>query len=198
MSLEIESEKKSRKGLIGVIALVIVAGGLYSTALVLSPYYFIEQQLAKNVSIVTGEKVTQANRLYIPRIGVSLSYKTGDKSVLNSGLWHRAPAKGDPEQGGNFVVTGYRFKLALTPQETYQASSLFGVDKLKQNDLIAVDFNGKRYEYKVNRRYKTKSGLSEIEASSRIPKLTLYTSDTEGGFDNREIIEAVPRQTPTE
>jgi sortase A len=128
-------------------------------------------------------------RLYIPRLSLNLQYES-DQRVLNNGLWHRYPERGEPEKGGNFILAGHRFELGLTPGETRRKSPLYHIDKIQVGDYIYADFNGKRYQYEITRRYTVKPNQTEIEAPSDTPKMTMYTCTFKGTSDGREVLEA--------
>lgn len=128
------------------------------------------------------------DRLYIPRLGLSLPYATGGPEVLASGAWHRYPERGDPAHGGNFILAGHRFRLAATPNATIDSSPFYHIDRLGIGDKIYVDFDGQRYEYSVTKHYTVAPTEVQIEASSSTPKMTLYTCSLAGSSDGREVI----------
>ena len=128
------------------------------------------------------------NRLYIPKLKLNLTYKSGDQRVLRDNAWHRYPERGDPEKGGNFILAGHRFELGLTPGETRHRSPFYHIDKLTDGDAIYVDFNGRRYKYVITDRLRVKPSQVAIEAPSEAPKMTLYTCTLRGTADGREVI----------
>jgi LPXTG-site transpeptidase (sortase) family protein len=133
------------------------------------------------------------DRLYIPDIGVDVAIVEGSNaSTLNSGAWHRQPQNGNPLRGGNFVLSAHRFQLGATPQGTLKRSPFYSINKLTIGQKLWVDYQNKRYEYTVSRRYSVKPTQTEIEAASPTAKLTLYSCTLRGSFDGREVIEALP------
>lgn len=137
-------------------------------------------------------KTMPQNMLYIPKIEVAIPYLTGGPKMLDENAWHRYPERGDPAKGGNFILSGHRFQLGFTPGATKRRSPFYHIHKLEPGDKLYVDFEGKRYEYEVGRRFVVKPYQTEIEAPSETPKLTLYTCTFKGEHDGREVIEAKP------
>lgn len=187
------TKKKSRRGqLIAlVIALLMMASGAYILMLVMAP---VVQKPGVNKSwnkpVPTAKPQLTENRLYIPKLKLSLPVKSGDAKVLRDNVWHRFPERGDPENGGNFILAGHRFEIGLTPGETKRRSPFYHIDALYEGDKLYADFNGKRYMYKVDKRFKVKPTQTEIEAPSEEPKMTLYTCTFQGSADGREVIVA--------
>ncbi len=135
------------------------------------------------------------DRLYIPQINVDVAITEGDESALEKGAWHRQPDNGNPEKGGNFVLSGHRFQLGLTPANTRAKSPFYHVDKLQHGDEFFVDWKGKRYAYTVSKKYDVSRDATEIEAKSEQPKLTLYSCDLRGEKAGRSVVEAAPTGT---
>jgi len=130
------------------------------------------------------------NKVIIPKIRVDAPIIEGGNESLEQGVWHRHPDRGDPAAGGNFVLTAHRFKFALTPQLTKDASIFYNVDKLEPGDKIVVHWNGQKYEYKIIRKFRVDPGQIEIEQVTGEAKMTLYTCTLSGSNDGREVIEA--------
>ncbi len=137
----------------------------------------------------TPEEI-QESQLIIPKIAVNVRIYDGDLSVLNKGIWHRFPERGDPVEGGNFILSGHRFTMGRTPGETRQKSYLYNIDKLKEGDEILVDWQKIRYSYKITKVYQVKPDQTEIEEPSKEAKLTLYTCTLAGSADGRVVVEA--------
>jgi sortase A len=167
------------------------AAGIYLLLTALAPIYapkerpqVIEQKL-QEVSEISE------NRLYIPAIGVDEAIVEGDnESVLEKGAWHRRPENGNPEKGGNFVLSAHRFQMGLTPGQTNTNSPFYHIDKLKEGDEIYVDYNYKRYVYVITRKYQVDRYAISIEGPSEEAKMTLYSCDLRGEQAGREVIEA--------
>lgn len=148
---------------------------------------------------VTAKKLTREvpslneNRLYIPQINVDVAVVTGSTdAALELGAWHRKPENGDPEKGGNFVLSAHRFNLGMTPNQTRAKSPFYHIDKLKEGDQIYVDYEGTRYAYEVTKSYKVERTATEIEQRSDDAKLTIYSCDLRGEKAGREVVEAEP------
>lgn len=135
------------------------------------------------------------NRIYIPKIGVNVELLEGGAGVLDKGAWHRFPERGDPENGGNFIVSAHRFSLGATPGQTRQKSPFYHINKLEIGDQIIVDYGKKRYGYEITKHSEVKPTQVEIEApisEDEEPRLTLYTCTLKGESDGREVYFAKP------
>ena len=176
-----------------ILSCLALVGGIYILLVALAPVYIpstqpqaIEQKLEKTPEI-------KENRLYIPAIGVDVAIAEGDtEAVLEKGAWHRRPENGNPEKGGNFVLSAHRFQMGITPQHTNEKSPFYHIDKLKEGDDIHVDYNGKRFSYKITRKYQVDRYAITIENPSAEAKMTLYSCDLRGEQAGREVIEAKP------
>lgn len=134
-------------------------------------------------------EVVKQNKIIINKINVNSDILEGDKETLDKGVWHRFPERGNPEMGGNFILTAHRFKFAATPNLVKEASVFYSVDKLVVGDEIIVHWNGRKYVYKVDKRYKVNPSQTEIEKVGDA-HLTLYTCTLAGSYDGREVVEA--------
>jgi sortase A len=174
-----------------VLCGLALVGGIYVLLVALAPIYTpsmspqaINHKLQKTSEI-------KENRLYIPAIGVDVAIVEGNsEAVLEKGAWHRRPENGNPEKGGNFVLSAHRFQMGLTPQQTSAQSPFYHIDKLKEGDVIRVDYNEKRYTYEISRKYQVDRFAIAIENPSVDAKMTLYSCDLRGEQAGREVIEA--------
>lgn len=177
-------------GLLLLLSVAGLLGGMYLLVLVMTPnipvLYPIEPIDVKKLD------EPKEDRVYIPKIGVNVALITGGPEALDKGAWHRFPERGDPVQGGNFIVSAHRFSLGATPGQTRQKSPFYHIEKLAVGDQIIVDFEGKRYGYEIIEYSKVKPTQIEIEAASDRPKLTLYTCTLKGESDGREVYIAKP------
>lgn len=128
------------------------------------------------------------NRLYIPKIKLNIDYESGGPEVLNEKSWWRYPERGDPVKGGNFILSAHRFELGFTPGQTIRKSPFFHLNRLEEGDRVYVDFEGKRYEYTIEKRFDVKPTQVEIEEPSEEHKLTIYTCMLEGQDAGREVL----------
>ncbi|MFO0971215.1 MAG: sortase [Candidatus Saccharimonadales bacterium] len=191
-SLTSGSHRASR-GVLLIVSIAAFAAGIYLLILVLTPnipfLFPVEEINAKQLP------KPAENRVYIPKIGVNVPLLTGGAEALEKGSWHRFPERGDPVEGGNFIVSAHRFSLGATPGKTRQKSPFYHIDKLDVGDQIIVDFDGKRYGYEITTHEEVKPTQVEIEAqitSSQPVRLTLYTCTLKGETDGREVFFAKP------
>lgn len=182
--------KKSRRWLSNallVLAGALLATGLYTLLLVGSPAILKPKPIEK---ATISEPTIKTDRIIIPKVGIDIEYKSGTAAVLNDYAWHRFPDRGNPADGGNFIISAHRFVIGLTPGETAKKSPFYHIEKVAVGDEILVDYQGKRYTYKVTERTKVKPTQVEIEEASTDAKLTLYTCTLGGETDGREVFTA--------
>lgn len=183
-----EGIRTKRKG--SVVSLVVAGGlfvsGLYLLLLTVAP--------TLNVPGLTTPQVTatenNANRIVIEKVGVDIPFHTGGPEALEKGAWHRFPERGDPEKGGNFILSAHRFQLGITPQQTRAKSPFYNLDKLEKGDKITIKYNNLTYTYEVEEKYDVERTAVEIEAPSEAHKLTLYSCSLKGEKDGRIVLEA--------
>jgi len=133
------------------------------------------------------------DRIQIEKMNLEVPY-FGDNTpaALEKGVWWRFPDRGNPEEGGNFILSAHRFFLGKTPQGTRARSPFYKLDKLEPGDKIKMSYQNKWYVYEVTKKYSVKPDATEIEAESDEPKLTLYTCSLKGSADGRVVIDAKP------
>lgn len=181
-----------------VLAAVTMTCGLYLLLLAAAPWLpawplFGMQQVDIKTVIDRTTPGADGDRLYIPQLGVDVAIVEGaDASVLDQGAWHRQPQNGDPEKGGNFVLSAHRFSMGWTPQQTRAKSPFYQIDTLRPGDEFFVDWHNTRYAYKVARQYDVPRTAVEIEGESKEAKLTLYSCGLRGESAGRVVIEATP------
>lgn len=184
-----------RSAAIAIAALLAIISGAYILLIVLSPGVG-SPFLTGRAADATAKKLEQkpdGDRLYLPQINVDVAIVSGaDESALEKGAWHRKAEQGDPVKGGNFILSAHRFVMSFTPQGTAVKSPFYNIDKLVVGDKITVDYQGKRYEYEITKKYSVPPTAIEIEAPSKEAKLTLYSCTLEGSSDGRDVIEARP------
>ncbi len=171
-------------GILGLIA------GLYLLVLVLTPNIPILYPVEK----IDAKALTEPkeDRVYIPKIGVNISFKSNGEQALDDGAWHRFPERGDPEKGGNFILSAHRFEIGWTPGDTRRKSPFYNIGKLAVGDQILIDFNGTRYGYEITEKTSVKPNQTEIEDETETARLTLYTCTLKGESDGREVFFAKP------
>lgn len=194
----VKKKHRFRRLLLPFLALILLGGGLYILLLTLTPEIQPpSRQKSWTAPVAHNPEVELTeNRLYIPKLKLNITYKDGDATVLRENAWHRFPDRGDPEQGGNFILAAHRFEIGLTPGQTKHKSPFYHIDALTQGDKIYVDFNGIRYEYQVTGRFKVKPDQTEIERRTDDPIMTLYSCTFQGQADGREVV--IAKQTASD
>lgn len=176
-----------------VASCLALATGIYIFLVVLTPVYVPRAQSQAIEQRIKSTPTLKENRLYIPAIGIDVAVVEGNsEAVLEKGAWHRRPQSGNPEKGGNFVLSAHRFQMGLTPQQTSAKSPFYHIDKLKEGDVIHADYGGKRYTYEISRKYQVDRFAVAIEDPSPEAKMTLYSCDLRGEQAGRDVIEARP------
>ena len=165
--------------------------GVYLFVLLQSPEILVTEA-ADNTEESTLIQKDQ-NFVKIERINLLVPFNEGtSEAVLEEGAWHRFPERGDPESGGNFILSAHRFQLGITPNETKERSPFYHIDKLQQDDVVDIFYNKRWYSYRINKTFSVKPDAVEIEEPSDTAKLTLYSCSLKGSADGRVVIEAIP------
>lgn len=189
-------DQKPRRWLrriIAVLAILMILSGAYLLYLVVVAPKIIPTNI-KSVQVDTENPPDK--QLVIPKIGVNAAIVADDLTQLDDGkIVQRTNSEGDPEKGGNFVLSGHRFMMDYTPQRVQQKSVLYNLDKLVDGDEIIVYWNHEPVTYKVTRTHEVKPNQIEIEDPSEEDKLTLYTCTLGGSYDGRLVIEASPTES---
>jgi LPXTG-site transpeptidase (sortase) family protein len=179
-------DKKKSRWFLFLIAAIVFAAAAYVVAVYLAPQ-LVTVPFTSLTTDATDHKIQNSkagqfgDRLFIPQINVDVAVSAGgDKSQLESGAWQRNTALGDPDKGGNVVLSGHKFMLDMTPQWTRTKSPFYNLDKLKTGDDLTLDYKGKRYVYKVDRTFDVTAGASDIEQKADGYRLTLYATDNSG------------------
>lgn len=179
------------------LACLLLGLGSYILLVTLSPALsilpIIRSSMTKHVETALTKPPSKQNRLYIPKLGISIKIATGpDESALLHAAWDRKPENGNPKDGGNYALSAHRFSIGLTPQGTVEKSPFYHIDELAIGNKISVDYEGKRYQYVITRTYKVNPQQVTIEARTIKPILTLYSCTLRGSADGRDVIEARP------
>lgn len=169
-----------------VLAIAMFTGGVYLLLLTFAPALNVPGLQTPTTTATSND----VNRIIIEKINVDIPFHTGGAEALEKGAWHRFPERGDPEMGGNFILSAHRFQLGVTPQQTRAKSPFYNLDKLEIGDTLTVTFNKKDYTYKVTEKYDVERTAVEIEAPSEAHKLTLYSCSLKGEKDGRIVLEA--------
>jgi sortase A len=183
-------KKTGRRIILGMLALILIAAGAY--ILVLTQASNLPVPSSIDLNTADDEQDTR-NRIQIEKMGVEVPYYSEDTpATLEKGAWWRYPDRGNPEKGGNFILSAHRFYIGKTPQGTKARSPFYKLDTLNEGDKIRVFHEGNWYDYKVSKKYPVKPDATEIEAKTNEPRLTLYTCSLKGSADGRVVIEATP------
>jgi sortase A len=187
---------KVKRGLLMALSISLIVAGLYITYLLLTPKLPVLAGKSE-IDLNTADDATDnRDRIQIEKINLEVPFFSGGPEELNKGSWHRYPDRGDPEQGGNFIISAHRFTIGTTPAETKKRSPFYDLDKLKEGDTMRIFFKGKWYSYTVTKKYSVKPNATEIEAPSETSKLTLYSCSLGGSADGRIVIEATTKDGP--
>lgn len=191
--LQITQKRSSSvvKWSVAAIATACFASGIYMLVLISSPAIapLIYVKPITVSSLPKPEKLE--NRIVIPKIGVNISYAPGEAS-LNKGAQWRYPERGNPKDGGNFIIAAHRLSIQATPASTVEKSPFYSVDKMAVNDKIVIDYDGVRYGYEIESIKRVKPTDVYIEDPSEEAKLTVYTCDLGGSDADRVVLIAKP------
>jgi len=122
-------------------------------------------------SLPENDFAVSPNRLIITKIGVNAPIVESQSSEygLAKGAWH-VPESSSPDQGGNTVITGHRFKYLPPSNLTFY---LF--DKLEAGDIVSLIWHEKNYYYKIREVKIIEATDFSIMEESEKPILTMYT-----------------------
>lgn len=187
---------KLRRGFLLLISICLMVAGSYLTYLLLTPKLPILAGKSEIDLNTADDAADTRDRIQIEKINLEVPFFTGGPEELDKGSWHRYPDRGDPEQGGNFILSAHRFSMGTTPAETKKRSPFYNLEKLNEGDTMRIFFRGKWYSYTVTKKYNVKPNATEIEAPSETSKLTLYSCSLGGAADGRIVIEATTKDGP--
>lgn len=191
--LKIKTQRSVISGprIFAIVATILLIGGSYVLTLVGAPAV-APLITMKPISVnALPAPAKSDNRIVIPKIGVNIAYGEG-KASLDKGAEWRYPERGNPENGGNFIIAAHRFSIQPTPLATIEKSPFYSIDKLIVGDKIVVDYKGTRYGYEINKVTSVSAEQTQIEAPSEEAKLTLYSCELDGSNAGRVVITAKP------
>lgn len=169
----------------------LIVSGLYLIILSLAPTGYVPFLPKTKIDLNTADdKGDMRDRIQIDKLQLEVGISAGGADSLDRGVWHRWPDRGDPEKGGNFILSAHRFRIGLTPSATKINSPFFRLDRLAVGDRLRIFWHGSRYDYEIVEIYSVKPDAIEIEAPSKEAKLTLYTCSLSGSADGRVVVEA--------
>lgn len=183
-------KKHLRNAILVLVSLLLMGAGAYILILTQSA----NLPLPSPIDLDTSDDAKDSrNRIQIEKMGIEVPYYPDNTpATLERGAWWRFPERGNPEKGGNFILSAHRFYLGTTPAGTKARSPFYKLDTLNEGDKIRIFYEGEWYEYQVTKRYSVKPDATEIEAELEEPRLTLYTCTLQGSADGRVVIEAEP------
>lgn len=164
--------------------------GLYIVSLLAWPALPISSAEVQSITdrLKNNQPSQSVNRVYIPKIGLVAAIS----SQLSSDGFSQASNSGNPVDGGNFILSGNRLGLGPTPEATANRSPLYHVDQLAAGDDIFVDYQGTRYDYKIDNQQTVASNDSSFKTPTTDPTLTIYTRSDGWLSSNRQVIFAHP------
>lgn len=140
--------KRFIKTILIIISIVLIGIGLFIIYEVFSPeleYKINPPNEAKIIEMIESEEDLSINRLIIPSIGVDM--KIGqDKEFLDYGGWIQ---RLDSDNLPNLIAI-HRFGWSTLSPDQKMKQTLYHVDKLKEDDIVYIIWNGEKYEYKVD------------------------------------------------
>lgn len=126
------------------------------------------------------------NRLVIPKIGVDIAIVPGkDERALEKGIWH-IPNTSTPDQGGNTVLSGHRFRYLAGPK------TLYLLDQMNIGDPIIVYWQGQEYDYVITKQRVVNPDAVEILDNTADPQLTVFTCTPVFSTKQRLVLFAKP------
>lgn len=132
------------------------------------------------------------NQLQIQSVGINTKILEGGEEQLEYGAWHRFPERGNPEIGGNFILSGHSFVWGYTPWQVSEKSYFYNLKDVKVGDEVVVRWNSKDFIYKVEKVFSINPSQTSIEDRSDTPIMTIYTCTEGGSADGRVVVIARP------
>lgn len=189
--VELPYSRNLRRAIQLVLVITIIICG-YILFLQFSPQKKILTGHDQELFVARVKKEQDVDKLIIPKISVVSPIISGDYHALEKGVWHRFPDRGNPKDGGNFILAAHRYVFAWIPHRVNERSILYSIDKLNVGDAIYVDWQGQRYQYTISEKRLVQPNETSIEDPSTTPKLTLYSCTLSGERDGREVVIARP------
>lgn len=184
-------QKKRRLYIVLWVLIPVIVVSCYVLFLTASPARVFSHIIKTSIDLNTDDDAQDnRNRIQISKIDLEVPFYEGGAAVLDQGAWHRYPERGNPKDGGNFILSAHRFQIGVTSVATKRQSPFYNLEKLEVNDSLRIFYKGQWYDYKVNKKYQVKPNEVAIEAPSSQAKLTLYSCTLKGSADGRIVIEA--------
>lgn len=174
--------------------LMVIAGGLLCIAGLYLLLILAAPHVALNHAPATLNDAAKYDSVSIGSIGLYAPIVSGGSEALNKGAWHRFAERGNPSQGGTFILSAHSFVFRWNPLQTRQDSYFFNLHKATPGTKVDVVWKGKPYTYQVTRVYQVKPDATEIEQVTSEDHLVLYTCTPGGSADGRVVVEARPQE----
>lgn len=149
------------------------------------PDILVEERLAELSS-------QQTDFIKIEKLGLVLPFTASKDSWVPASGWHKLPERGNPKDGGNFIIGALRHKVGLTPNQTIANSPFYHLDKLIAGDVVEVSYAGQLYYYQVKSTGSVEPGIVAHEAELSGSRLTMFTATASGETDGFVVVEAEP------
>ncbi|PIS41109.1 MAG: hypothetical protein COT25_04900 [Candidatus Kerfeldbacteria bacterium CG08_land_8_20_14_0_20_42_7] len=121
--------------------------------------------------------------LVIDKIGVNIPLVEGSNAyALEKGAWH-LPGTANPDQIGNMIVTGHRYKYRPPSSKTF-----YLLDKLNVGDTFIVYWNGGEYRYRIDKKEVRPGNDLSILTDTFDRRVTLITCDPLFSTKNRLVV----------
>lgn len=186
---------KSRvKILLGIFSVLFIGLiGVYYFGLTLAPAV-----LASNSQSINSKESDLKNQnkdfIVIRKLNLVLPFsKDKSNSKCDSGAWWQNSETGNPEKGGNFIISACRFELNLTPVKTTESSPFYNLNKIETGDEIEVYYKNNIYKYRVETKQTAPIDETKLTEESDTAKLTIFTSNPNGESDGKLALIALPK-----
>lgn len=128
------------------------------------------------------------DRLIIPKIGVNtpIIVSNNEQEALNKGAW-LMPVGVNPDEAGNTVITGHRFKY-LPPNNL----TFYLFHELEVNDLFSIIWKNEKYYYRIKdiRVVDDSDAWPHRETDEKL--ITMYTCTPIYSTEKRLVVTAEP------
>jgi len=141
---------------------------------VISKYNFVISKLIKHdpqEDLLLNDKTKPGHRIVIKKINVEapIIQTSSAEHALWQGAW-LDPAGQTPDEGGNTIITGHRFKYLPPSNLTF-----YLLHKLEIGDPLYIVWDNKVYKYKVKLLKIVEADDASILAQTKEDILTIYT-----------------------
>lgn len=195
-------QKPQRKGnkkrvfFASFVGFLLLIGGTYVFTLTQSPDVIAdstETLKSKEDKLVSDNQ----NFVKIESLNLLIPFNQAENEQIPvGGAWWRFPERGNPAEGGNFMLCGQRFKFGVTPNQTKENSPFYHIEKLEKDDKVDIYYEGQWYSYQISEKKSTEPNAVGIEDASEEARLTLYACLSNGSVDGPVVLIANPIVRP--